>query len=99
MTHRSGFGRRERRPRRPAEPESMLLAPPPGQEPRDFLPHSARVTLLEVPVPPPLPWQTRRWWRRHLITIVAVILWIIYLAAMFWPRHWPAPDLPWTSGG
>jgi hypothetical protein len=85
-------GRGHRRPPGGGPARSLLLAAPvpgrdpgpePDPEPLDLLPHRTRVTIRPRDEPPPFPWH---WWRRHLAGAVAVILWCVVLAVIFWPR-------------
>jgi hypothetical protein len=74
-------GRRDTPPR--GGPASSLLSPPPDPGPAPLTPLRARVTIREVP---------RRTgiriggYRIHVLDVIAVVLGIAVLLAIFWPH-------------
>jgi hypothetical protein len=74
-------GHRDSPPR--GGPASTLLTPPPDPGPAPWTPHRARVTIREIPTHRP---GILGGYRIHPLDVIAVVLGIAVLLAVFWPR-------------
>jgi len=64
------------------DPASTLLRPPLDPDPAPLTPRRAQVTIREIPPRPRL----LRGYRIHSLDVIAVVLGIAVLLAIFWPH-------------
>jgi hypothetical protein len=63
-------------------PASALLQPPPDPGPAPLTPRRAQVTIREIPLRPRL----LGGYRIHALDVIALVLGIAVLLAIFWPH-------------
>ena len=74
-------GHRDSLPR--GGPASTLLTPPPDPGPAPLAPQRARVTIREIPRSTGLRIGS---YRVHVLDVIALVLGLAVLLAIFWPR-------------